>query len=338
MAWAGGARAEAPTQLSSVFPASENSTAISAADASASDLAIVRSTLVAGRGGPPQYLISIYKRAAARYLVPWEILAAINAIETNYGRDLSDSTTSAVGWMGFVPSTWRAYAVNADRYGEPVPYDPIDAIFTAAHYLTAHGAVANLPRALFAYNHAVWYVDAVLWEAAAIRGSAVDPNARAFVSAGGMTSPTASSITLAEAVAVARSSATAAASRPSIGMPTPVATAGILVPQTSWNPELKPIAAWIVPVLQWASENGWTGTVTSGYRTYAEQAAINASGLYSAPAGQSNHETTAYPGGAVDVTEPSQLIGVLRNYPGPLKLVGGKLGAVDPEHFSATGD
>ncbi len=114
--------------------------------------------------------------------------------------------------------------------------------------------------------------------------------------------------------------------------------AQIQTPETPWNPRLKPIAAWIVPVLEWASQHGWTGTVTSGYRTYYEQVQLNAAGAYSAVAGHSNHETTVYPGGAVDVTDPSQLIVVLRSYPGPMKLVGGVLGPVDPEHFSATGD
>jgi len=109
-------------------------------------------------------------------------------------------------------------------------------------------------------------------------------------------------------------------------------------PLTPWNPRLKPIAAWIVPVLQWAAEHGWRGTVTSGYRNYYEQAQLNAAGAFSAPAGYSNHETTAYPGGAVDVTAPGQLITVLRGYTGPRKLIGGVLGPVDPEHFSATGD
>ena len=112
---------------------------------------------------------------------------------------------------------------------------------------------------------------------------------------------------------------------------------GAVVPRAPWNPLAKPIAGWIVPILQWASLNGWTGTVTSGYRTFAEQAAINASGAFSAPAGESNHEFTAYPGGAVDVTQPGQLLVVLQGYTGPLKLVGGVLGPVDPEHFSATG-
>jgi hypothetical protein len=112
---------------------------------------------------------------------------------------------------------------------------------------------------------------------------------------------------------------------------------GAVVAQASWNPQQKPIAGWIVPALDWASQHGWSGTVTSGYRDYSAQAAINASGAYSAPAGKSNHETTQYPGGAVDVTDPAQLIQVLQGYTGPYKLVGGVLGAVDPEHFSATG-
>jgi hypothetical protein len=110
-----------------------------------------------------------------------------------------------------------------------------------------------------------------------------------------------------------------------------------ITPLAPWNPRDKPIAAWIVPVLEWAAEHGWHGTVTSGYRTYFEQAQLNAAGAFSAPAGFSNHESTVYPGGAVDVTDPGQLIQVLKGYAGPRKLVGGVLGPVDPEHFSATG-
>ena len=112
----------------------------------------------------------------------------------------------------------------------------------------------------------------------------------------------------------------------------------LAIPEAPWNPRSKPIAGWIIPILEWAGEHGWRGTVTSGYRTFYEQTQLNAAGAYSAPAGLSNHETTAYPGGAVDVTEPGQLIAVLAGYRGPRKLVGGVLGPIDPEHFSATGD
>ena len=115
--------------------------------------------------------------------------------------------------------------------------------------------------------------------------------------------------------------------------------AGTERPETPWNPRHKPIAGWIVPVLAWAYEHGWTGTVTSGYRTYFEQAQLNAAGAFSAPAGASNHESAVYPGGAVDVTRPvpadQRAAGLPRS---PQAVVGGVLGPVDPEHFSATGD
>lgn len=113
---------------------------------------------------------------------------------------------------------------------------------------------------------------------------------------------------------------------------------GTSTPKAKWNPHGKLIANWIVPILQWASEHGWDGVVESGFRTFQEQTRINSEGLFSAPAGESNHETYKYPGGAVDVTFPGQLIAVLSKYPHSPKLVGGKLGAIDPEHFSAKGN
>jgi hypothetical protein len=117
---------------------------------------------------PPAFLIPIYKAAARRYHVPWKILAAINAIETDFGRDLAVSPAGAVGWMQFMPGTWLRYGVTADGRGRPNPDNPVDAIFSAARYLAASGASTDLRRALFAYNHALWYVDAVLWRARTI--------------------------------------------------------------------------------------------------------------------------------------------------------------------------
>jgi murein DD-endopeptidase MepM/ murein hydrolase activator NlpD len=115
--------------------------------------------------GPPAYLIPIYKEAGRRYDVPWRVLAAINQIETDYGRNLSVSSAGAIGWMQFMPDTWRQWAVDADHHGDPNPYSPRDAIFTAARYLQASGASRDLPGAIFAYNHADWYVTEVLLRA-----------------------------------------------------------------------------------------------------------------------------------------------------------------------------
>ena len=95
----------------------------------------------------------------------------------------------------------------------------------------------------------------------------------------------------------------------------------------------KPVAAWIAPILQYARAHGWTGGVSSGYRTLAQQTAIYNSGVRPAAVpGTSNHEMTAFPGGAVDVTNASQLSAILAHSPYAQMLVWA--GSKDPVHFS----
>ncbi|MET0614854.1 MAG: lytic transglycosylase domain-containing protein, partial [Thermoleophilaceae bacterium] len=55
----------------------------------------------------PPFLLSIYQAAGIEYGVRWEVLAAINEIETDYGRNLNVSSAGALGWMQFMPSTWK---------------------------------------------------------------------------------------------------------------------------------------------------------------------------------------------------------------------------------------
>ncbi len=118
----------------------------------------------------PPFLIPIYQAAGIEYQVPWQVLAGINEIETDYGRNLSVSSAGAVGWMQFLPSTWNQWGVDANGDGVADPYNPVDAIFTAARYLHAAGASGNLAQAVFAYNHASWYVQSVLLRAQLIGG------------------------------------------------------------------------------------------------------------------------------------------------------------------------
>ena len=118
----------------------------------------------------PIFLLPIYQAAGIEYGVRWEILAAINDIETDYGRNLRVSSAGAVGWMQFMPSTWQLYGVDGNRDGRRDPYNPVDAIFSAARYLRAAGAERDLRAAIFAYNHADWYVDDVLERAGVIAG------------------------------------------------------------------------------------------------------------------------------------------------------------------------
>lgn len=109
----------------------------------------------------PRRLLPIYRHAARRYrLGPegWAYLAAINRIETDFGRNLSTSSAGAIGWMQFLPATWAIYGVDADHDRRRDPNDPDDAIHAAARYLRASGAPRDWHHAIYAYNHAEWYV------------------------------------------------------------------------------------------------------------------------------------------------------------------------------------
>jgi murein DD-endopeptidase MepM/ murein hydrolase activator NlpD len=107
-------------------------------------------------------LLDLWHRAGVAYGVPWQVLAAINRIESDFGRNMGPSSAGALGWMQFIPSTWMRWGMDADGDGVANPWDPEDAIFAAARYLAAAGAHDDLSRAIFAYNHADWYVEDVL--------------------------------------------------------------------------------------------------------------------------------------------------------------------------------
>ena len=110
----------------------------------------------------PPFLLPIYQACGTEYGVPWQVLASINRIETAFGTNLNVSSAGALGWMQFIPSSWEAYGVDANNDGRKDPYNPVDAICAAGRYLKAAGAQEDLPGAIFAYNHADWYVDEVI--------------------------------------------------------------------------------------------------------------------------------------------------------------------------------
>ena len=107
-------------------------------------------------------LLGLWQRAGAAYGIPWQVLAAINKVESNFGRNMGPSSAGAVGWMQFMPSTWFEWGVDANGDGVADPWNPDDAIFSAARYLEASGGASDLYRAVYAYNHADWYVREVL--------------------------------------------------------------------------------------------------------------------------------------------------------------------------------
>jgi Transglycosylase SLT domain len=116
--------------------------------------------------GPPEpagVLLRHYREAQRRFGVGWPVLAAVNFVESAFGRLRNESTAGAQGPMQFIPSTWRAYGLGGDVH------DPHDAILGAANYLHASGAPGDYAGALYAYNPSRAYVDSVLRYARRIR-------------------------------------------------------------------------------------------------------------------------------------------------------------------------
>lgn len=128
---------------------------------------------------PARYL-SLYRQAAGRYGLDWAILAGVGKVECDHGRDPDPSCTEegavnsagAGGPAQFLASTWSQYGVDGDGDGRIDRWDPADAIFGMANYLHASGAPGDYGKAIFAYNHAGWYVTEVEHWASLYRGAA----------------------------------------------------------------------------------------------------------------------------------------------------------------------
>jgi Transglycosylase SLT domain len=125
-------------------------------------------SVLAQREIPSRYL-ALYEEAGRRYGLDWAILAGIGKVECDHGRDPDPSCTKegavnsagAGGPMQFIASTWARYGVDGDGDGRIDRWDPADAISAAANLLRASGAPGAVGHALFAYNHAGWYVTEV---------------------------------------------------------------------------------------------------------------------------------------------------------------------------------
>jgi cell wall-associated NlpC family hydrolase len=133
-------------------------------------------TPLARVGIPAGYLAWYMAAAKTCPGLPWSVLAGIGEEESDHGRSglpgvrSGANSAGAEGPMQFEPATFSEFAVNADPGQRLTPYDPADAIYTAAAMLCASGARGGAPagieQAVFAYNHAQWYVTEVMaWAA-----------------------------------------------------------------------------------------------------------------------------------------------------------------------------
>jgi hypothetical protein len=142
----------------------------------------------------PAKLAPLYIGAAERYRLGARgpsILAAINWVESGFGTNEGPSGAGAEGPMQFLPSTFAEWGVDGDGDGQKDIEDPADAIYAAANYLHDSGAPGDWHAAIFAYNHADWYV------------AKVEATARRFAAAGS-TTPAKSCLASAPTGAVAR--------------------------------------------------------------------------------------------------------------------------------------
>jgi hypothetical protein len=141
---------------------------------------------------PTEYL-RLYLSAAERYRLDWAILAGIGRVECDHGRDPDPScsregavnSAGAGGPMQFLASTWAQYGVDGDGDGRVDRWTAADAIYGAAAYLRASGAPSDYRRAIFAYNHATWYVTEVERWAGIYRGPASSVSIPAAIGEGG---------------------------------------------------------------------------------------------------------------------------------------------------------
>jgi membrane-bound lytic murein transglycosylase B len=116
----------------------------------------VKARIRVGPPAPALQLLSWYREGEKRFKVRWQLLAAVNFVESAFGKIRNVSTAGAQGPMQFVPATWRAYGLGGNVR------DPHDAILGAANYLSANGAAHDERAALLHYNHSTLYADAVL--------------------------------------------------------------------------------------------------------------------------------------------------------------------------------
>ena len=108
-----------------------------------------------GPAPPAAKLLAWYREAERRFHVRWQLLAAVNFVESAFGKVRNTSTAGAQGPMQFETATWRAYGLGGNVH------DPHDAILGAANYLASNGGATRERDALYHYNSSRLYVDAV---------------------------------------------------------------------------------------------------------------------------------------------------------------------------------
>ena len=159
-----GAAAGATGSVFTVVPSTTAAAPLASAEIPNSGLLLSPSYLApqSSTGLPFPVLDSYWQEAGATYGIPWQVLAAINKVESNFGRNMGPSSAGAIGWMQFMPSTWQRWGMDANGDGIADPWNA-DGRDLRRRPLPGRGRrPTDISRGIFAYNHAQWYVDEVL--------------------------------------------------------------------------------------------------------------------------------------------------------------------------------
>jgi cell wall-associated NlpC family hydrolase len=132
------------------------SSSLSAAATACSPAGATQPSPSAAADSIPANYLALFQQTGHQYGIPWTVLAGIGKVESDFGADAGPSSAGALGPMQFLPSTWAIYGDGGNVM------NPADAIPAAARLLLANGAPANIPAAIFAYNHSPDYVSDVL--------------------------------------------------------------------------------------------------------------------------------------------------------------------------------
>lgn len=286
-------------------------------------------------------------QVAAKYGLDPKIFANLVRRESG-GNQGARSPVGAIGLTQLMPATARSLGVN--------PYDPRQNLEGGAKYLRQQldRFGGDYTKALAAYNagpgavqkyggvppfaETQAYVKAILGGKAPVAGRAPAPAPSA--ASGPSRGQIIARFLLSNEDPLSFATALRGAKAPS----SPVSSAPATVKGTAGGNTVAsfegvPVAAWMVPALKFARQHGWTGKLTSGVRTYAQQAALYANRGSNpnpvAPPGKSNHEIEN--GGAFDATQPQQLNRILQAFTGKRPIWAPTVGLKDPVHFSATG-
>jgi murein DD-endopeptidase MepM/ murein hydrolase activator NlpD len=110
----------------------------------------------------PSNQLETMRQVGAAFGLPWQVLAGIAKVESDFGNNMATSSAGAIGYGQFLPDEWEIYGAGGD------PYNYRDALLAMARYLIVAGAPADIPDAIYSYNHSWEYVEAVLSYAATL--------------------------------------------------------------------------------------------------------------------------------------------------------------------------